>query len=774
MLDVALRFQIQKVGDDIAKWALLVFFFALPFFLVLNDWVAITQAKMILVLSVVAIAAVAWIVGRIAEGAMRIPKSFLLYAGTALPIAYLVSALVASRTWGSFIGTGVEQDTVVSVFAFYLLFAISALVLSKSLRDASLSLRALVWGGGVLTLIQLLRLIFPELSDFNGALSNTAVSAIGSLHDLAIFLGLLLFLTISFKDSDGASVFWRIVRVAAGIISGLLLLFINAPDVWVVLAALGVLYGAYEWHNARKTETPGYLVALKIALPYFAVAIIALGFLYGGARVYDKLPARLQLAQAEVRPSWQGTFTVGWQSFKNVRDFAVGTGPNTFAKTWGQNKPLSVNATQFWSTDFNSGIGLIPTSLISTGLLGLLALGIFLAALLWSIVRFVRYRDPAMEQNKLAGIVLAGAVYLFVFQIVYVPGAAVSALSFILFGLFVALQANGGSLSVGTFSLDWLQLKGKLSSAALAVFGLLVLFGAAESLRALASDALVNRAVVTYGRTNDVDKAGKDIAAALSYFGNNDRAHRTGVELGLQKLKQLLAQNTATDAARAQLQDALKATLQHGISAVSSDSGNYQNWLTVGRLYGELSAGGIKDADKNARDAYARAQVENPTSPLPLLGLAQLDLAAGDAKSARAHLNSALGVKADLTAAHFLLSQLNAKGNDLPKAQEEAVIVVQLAPQDPLAWYNLGLILYSRKSYDNAAGAFARAVELQPNYANAIFVLGLSFYQTGKNAEAIAAIDEVARLNPADPLPKQVSANIKAGKDPFKGLNAGQ
>ena len=189
-------------------------------------------------------------------------------------------------------------------------------------------------------------------------------------------------------------------------------------------------------------------------------------------------------------------------------------------------------------------------------------------------------------------------------------------------------------------------------------------------------------------------------------------------------------------------------------------------------MYGELSAGGIEGADKNSRESYERARLESPTSPLPLLGLAQLDLTVGDAKSAREHLNAAIAMKSDFTVAHLLLSQLNAKSNDLAKAQDEAIIVAQLSPQDPFAWYNLGLVLYTRKSYKDSASALERAVQLQPNYANAIFVLGLSYYQLEREDDAISAFDEVARLNPSDPMPKKAVANVKDGQDPLNGQNA--
>ena len=773
MLDATKMLKIQTTADSVARWGIIIFLGALPFFLTPNSWVTIPQAKMILLAIAIIVVSIAWIVARIAEGKVQIPKSFLLGVAAFLPISYLVSALVTSRTWLSFVGTGVEQDTVVAILLSYSLFLFFALVLSRGMREITLAFRALFIGGAVLVIIQLWQIAFPEYSGFGGALPNTVSSAIGGLHDLAIFLGLIVFLSISSSDLlDGTSARLRLARIFAGVVSLAFLLIINSSDVWLGLAVVSAFYGVYLWFDVWKSNNVTGSNSIRATLPYIILSILALGLSYGGTAVNAKLPPRLQLSQVEVRPSWQGTFTVGKQSFKSAREFIVGSGPNTFTRTWGLYKPLSVNATQFWNTDFFSGIGLIPTSLLSVGILGLLSWGALLVAILSSVVRFVRDRRFRTPLKMATGVILAGILYLFVFNVVYIPGVALSALLFALLGIFVALNVIEGKVGARTFSLNWMELKSKVVMAGVVAFGAVIIFGGIESLRALVSDTQVNRAIVTYGTTSDLNASLRYNGYALSVLGTNDRAHRTAVEIGLLQLKQLLAEGKISDSLRARLQETLTTTLQHGISAVSSNSNNYRNWLSLAQLYGELSAGGIEGADKNSRESYERARLESPTSPLPLLGLAQLDLTVGDAKSAREHLNAAIAMKSDFTVAHLLLSQLNAKSNDLAKAQDEAIIVAQLSPQDPFAWYNLGLVLYTRKSYKDSASALERAVQLQPNYANAIFLLGLSYYHLGRESDAISAFDEVARLNPSDPMPKKAVANVKDGQDPLNGQNA--
>ncbi|MEK7106566.1 MAG: tetratricopeptide repeat protein [Patescibacteria group bacterium] len=772
MPEASKSLRIQIIADSVARWAVFLFLGVLPFFLIPNAWVTVPQAKMLLVIIVIVTVSIAWIVARFAEGSMRIPKSFLLGAGALLPIAYLVSALSSGRGWNSFVGTGVEQDTVIAILAIYALLLLFSLVLSQGAREIGISLRALFIGSAVLLITQALHVAFPGYVDFGGALPNSVSSAIGSWHDLAIFLGLVLLLSISYKGPSDESPKLRLVRIFSGLISLVFLVIINSYDVWLGLTGIGFIYGAYLWFELRKSGNVPYKSAFRAILPYIILVVLALGLSYGGAKVVSYLPARLQLSQVEVRPSWQGTLAVGKQAFNSTREFITGSGPNSFTRTWNLYKPVSVNATQFWNTDFFSGIGLIPTSLLSVGILGLLSWGLLILCILWRAVRFSRDRSFRTPAKTATGAVIAGVLYLFVFNVVYVPGVALFALSFALLGILIALFVVQGKIGVWTFSLNWREPKSASVSAATIVLGAIVVFGAIESLRAIVSDTQVNRAIIVYSETSDLDTASRYNDYALSVLGNNDRAHRTAVEIGLLQLKKLLAEGEVTDDLRSRLQEALQTTLKHGISAVSADGNSYRNWLTLAQLYNELSLGGIEGANRNARDAYGRAQIESPTSPLPLLGLVQLDLAASDSKSALLHLNAALAIKSDFAVARLLLSQLSARTNDLAKAEEEALNVVRLAPEDPLAWYNLGLVLYTRKSYDNAAVALERAVQLEKDYANALFTLGLTYYQLGRPKDAISAFDKVSALNPDDPALKKVIANVKAGKDPLNDQTA--
>ncbi len=74
---------------------------------------------------------------------------------------------------------------------------------------------------------------------------------------------------------------------------------------------------------------------------------------------------------------------------------------------------------------------------------------------------------------------------------------------------------------------------------------------------------------------------------------------------------------------------------------------------------------------------------------------------------------------------------------------------VELNPEYPEGFYNLGITLHDQRRFDDAVTAYQRAIALYPDYALAHFNLGNSLREQGKFDEALPAFEQAARLNPA-------------------------
>lgn len=752
--------KLQPYLDQVARWGLVFFVAVLPFFVIPAAWASVAEAKIIFTACVILVVALVWVVARIMEGTFSIPKSPILVAGVLLPIAYMVSAVVSKGSAVSFVSSSTVQDTVVIMTLLYAILLFTALIFDTAERMMSILIRAFFGGALFLIIFQLVRLAFPTSLTLGSVLPGSASSIFGSWHDLGIFLGLVVILATSLWPTDLlAGRMWKSAAALSGLGAFALLLVINSSDVWYALAGFALLFALYRWvvgqggENVRKRTL--------VVAPFIALALVAGAAGTWNSIIYNHLPARLQIVQFEVRPSWQGTFSVGEKVFSGGSTRIFGSGPNTFNQEWGRFKPTEVNNTLFWNIDFNSGVGVIPTAFVTLGALGMISWGALILAFLWSLWRFVRMGRSRFAEISIA--LSAAILYLIVFHIVYVPGFALSALAFFFLGLIVALEHKGSGRAF-TMSVRPTDTLSAVFLGALLIGGGLIAYASVSAIRATVSDMFVNRAVVLYNTSGDLLGAVKMVGDALVVFPHNDRAHRAGVEIGLLQLSRLAASGKDDDAARSELQVALSQTIEHGLAAVSINGNDYQNWLALANLYQNLAGAGVEGAYEKAREAYEKARAVNPTNPLPLIGLAQVEMAVGDTTAALQDLDQALALKPDLSAASFLRSQLEASKGDFTAAVRDAAAAIQGVPQDPLGWYNLGAVLYVAGSYHEAVPVLEKAVALQNDYANALFVLALSYEKLGRHAEALVALKSVAERNPNDTTLQRMVKDLEMGR----------
>lgn len=83
---------------------------------------------------------------------------------------------------------------------------------------------------------------------------------------------------------------------------------------------------------------------------------------------------------------------------------------------------------------------------------------------------------------------------------------------------------------------------------------------------------------------------------------------------------------------------------------------------------------------------------------------------------------------------HLEIGQLNA-------ATESYHQAIRIAPENPLAYNNLGVALLKQTRFDEAAGYFRKAVALAPDNADFLFSLGNALTELGRTAESIPLLE---------------------------------
>lgn len=752
-----------SVFDRILGWFFVFFFALFPIFVLPMSWITVAQSKALFVAGMVFVMTILWILGRLLTRSFETPQSMLLYASALLPAAYAVATLANGWRGMALVGQGTEQDTLAAVILAIALLFLSFSFFSEHKRYLAFCLRALVCGSASLFIIQILFVFFPEWLSFGGVLTGSTANIFGSWHDLGIIAGLSLFLAGALFYSPIFAGMWRAPLVILGIGALSALTIIHFQDVFWGTGAMALCAALAVFRAAYGTEGVSLQNALFRTLPWVLLALLLMAGGFFATRFSEVLPGRLNITEIEVRPSWQGTFDIAKESFSAPESFVFGIGPNSFLREWGMHKPQSVNLTPFWNTDFATGIGFIPTSIFAVGLFGVLAWGAIMLVVLGYAFRFLRERRPLSAGRTLFGVLLVVVLYLLVFLLLYTPGGALTTLTFLLLGMLGVVVR--GDAPRGTLSFSFAP-KSLLAFLCIAVGTLAVFVASFFVIRTVVSNILVNRSVAVFRAGNDSARAELLLERALMFAPQNDRAHRALAELGIIQLRALLAENPQEPEKQTALRTKLEETIQHGFTAVQID-GNYQNWLGLAQVYVELGGANVEGALDEAKRAYEEASKVQPRNPTPQLRLAQIAAIQNDRVAARQHLTRALELKPDLAAALFLLSQLEAAEGNGDAAVQAAFQVTQLVRSDPLGWFNLGYLLYRGALYADAAIALEQAVTLAPDYANAFFILALSYAELGRTPDAIRILEGIASLNPGEVWLEDVIRNIRAGKSPF-------
>ena len=446
-----------------------------------------------------------------------------------------------------------------------------------------------------------------------------------------------------------------------------------------------------------------------------------------------------------------------------------GVGPNQFTKEWLLTKPAAVNATIFWNTDFNYGVGYIPTAGVTAGILGLIAWVVFLVLFLLAGFRSIFFTSGDPFGRFLTIATFFVSVYLWTFSVFYVPSIVIVALTYFFSGLFIA------SLMAGTSTNDFeISFAGNPRKGFFAVLILIVFLVGAVALTAVYSEkflAFVNfqKGVLAYNANGDVPATEAYLTKAVS-MDETPLYDRFMSQLDLIKMNDLLSKNQnnlTSDTFKTQFQSIFGDALKYAKQATLLNSSDYQNWISLGQVYDAVVPLKISGAYDSALNYYNEALKRNPQSPSIYLILSRLELANGNTKNATDDINKAIAEKPDYTDAIFLLSQIEVTQGNLDAATASVEKISLLTPNDPTVFFQLGLLRYNQKDYAKAIDALERAVSLVPNYSNAMYFLGLSYYQVGRTGDALTVFTNVATLNPGNTDVAAILANLKAGKAPF-------
>ncbi|NQV93442.1 hypothetical protein HQ403_03010 [Candidatus Kaiserbacteria bacterium] len=759
--------------DSLGTVIVLTLVFLLPIFFIPFISVSPQESKLLLLIAGVLIPVLLWTVARLKSNSITLPKEKFILPLITLPLIAFVSAFFSGNVAHSLVGQGVEVDTVLMILVLVLGFGVGTYLFNSKDKVIKFYL-VLITSSLILFSYQLAKLFLGgDFLSFNNMFPSVTSNLLGKWNDMAVFAGLVTLLSLITLDTLRPRGLLKAVFYLSLIMALCILIIVNFSLVWFILGSILFLifirsFLANKFFAHKNGSTLAHPTEGTISGLVLLVLAITVLFILTGSTVERLISAQFGIAQIEARPSLQSTLTLTKEVYSD--SILFGAGPNNFTKEWLLHKPTNINNTPFWDLDFQYGVGIIPTFFITHGVLSIIAWVLFFILFLWSGIRtFIRF-DLKPFDNYLSTSSFLSASFLWVVSIMYVPHVTLFFFAFLFSGVFLAVQVQTGVVKQRVFTFSEDIKVGFLGIVLLFVLLIVSVTSLYVSAQKYTSSVYIGQASAKINIFSDTQGAEEDINRAL-LFSKGDLVYRATSEISLFRLTNLINQGENTSETQKQFQEILSKALGSGRSAVAVDDKNYQNWVTLGRAYEVLIPLNVESAYENARISYEQALSLSPRNPKLVLNIARTEVLNGNNDVARERIADALIMKNDYTDAIYLLSQIEIKEGKVSEAIDSIETASFLTPQDPLVFFQLGILKYSEHDYVGAISALERAVLLDNNYANARYFLGLSYYQSGRIEDSINQFNLVKDLNPGSVEVSTILSNIKAGRDPFNNLN---
>lgn len=775
-----------KFLNKLVFFGLLSSIFLIPLIFIPSQSVNFVFTKQVLFSTVIFVAFLFWLFLRLKEGRYELPISPIIFALGGVVLVTILSSLFSGVIRQSFFGTGFEVGTAISILVGFL--AVFLIPLYFTNKDRIFLGYVMFFSAfAVLSLFEIIRLCFgPDVLSF-GFFTDTTSNMIGSWNDMGVFFGLTTLLALVTIEFFPTGKLIKFLSFASMFVSLCLLAFINLSMIWLALGLFSTVLFVYLFSFSKKhsinepeledgmeesIEEEKIVSSRRFPTATLIVVVISILFIIGGGYINNWLSTKFNISQIDVRPSWQATVSVAKETLKIHPLF--GAGPNQFFTEWLKYKDPAINSTMFWNSNFIYGIGLIPTYVINTGLLGAVAWLAFFIFLLYAGFRaiFLPSKDRFLRYLTISSFL--GSFFLWIFNVFYAPGNVMVALTFIFTGLFISALVKEGLIKIKT-GLYTENAKSSFISVLILISLLVGVFGLGYGIiERYFAYLSYQKGLVALNMNGNVDSAEANFFKAAS-LSQNDVFYRALTEIGIIRMSNLLnsaSKDTPASTLQSQFQNILGTTLNYATEAININNGNYQNWVERGRVYEAVMPLKIDGSYEAAANAYEQATKYAPLDPSIYLMLARLEYTRGDNAKAKEFITKALNLKQNYTDAIFLLAQIQIKEGDSVEAIKSVSAASILSPNDPTIFFQLGLLQFNTKDYKGAVASLEKSIALSPQYANAKYYLGLAYEKLGREKDAIAQFTDLKKTNPDNKEIDSILQNLKDGNAPLSSSSS--
>lgn len=712
----------------------------------------------------VTISVLAYAIARFVDGELSFPKTRINLAFLLIVLTTVLSAVFSPAFHKSFFGLSFELGSVASVVSLALLYFLG--VQHTSIEKNRRILTNSVFVAFIASFVVIVATIIfggntAFTAFFKGVSGGTLV---GSWTDYGVVSAIVVMLSMCYsalgKKSIGKSLF-RWVTIVMGL---LVLALVNIPALWIIVGAFSLLFFVY---TVSLSHRPGQIENSekqhRLPVTAFLIVVVCILFTVGNSFVGSVLSTKLGFVSDFVQPSLTATTTVyKGQSIGNPMRAIVGVGPNRFAESWMRFKPVGINNTAYWDTAFSYGFGYILTMLVTTGALG------FIAWLFFFFVYFVTGIRVLLAQLKTEYFDSALVTTFFISAFLWVVNMCISAnivvlvLAFTMTTLFIGSLVSRNSISVSTNT----YLKDPRNSFFAILLLVCIMIGSIVSLY-FSSVKMVSIVYFTKStQATSVESAVSYVQRAIQLEPKNDMYYRTLSSLYMSELGTVLNQAKDASSVQSTVQSLVNAAQASGTQAVSADTANYSNWLSLGQFFESATTLQIAgEPYKNGVTAYEKVAYYVPASPAVPLAQARLELANKNTQGSIDFINKALDLKADYIAAYQLKAQIAYNDKDYKGAVEQLSLAIKYNPNVSDLYVSRGVLLSQTGSSADALSDLRTAFTLSPNQ-NTGYLLAQADIKNGSLEEATTIVDALLKVSPDNADFKDLKEKIQQSKNP--------
>ncbi len=165
-----------------------------------------------------------------------------------------------------------------------------------------------------------------------------------------------------------------------------------------------------------------------------------------------------------------------------------------------------------------------------------------------------------------------------------------------------------------------------------------------------------------------------------------------------------------------------------------------------------------------ALKVYEKILADNPDAYVINLSIGNCYFEKGEYEKAVSYYKKVLEKDPKYTKAIVSIGNcyINMKQNDKALEWYRKVDVNKI--DDPVVLYNIGVIFYNHFDYESAIKMFKKSVEINRDFADGWYQLGMSYVGANKVKEALSAFDEFLKLEPEGERAQTVKEIMKAYK----------